>query len=50
MIVALAALMLGLLIPMGIIYLLDLLSYRITSRSDVERVSKCRCWGCAFVR
>lgn len=40
MIVGLAALLLGLLIPMGIIYLKDLLSFRITSRSDVDKISK----------
>jgi capsular exopolysaccharide synthesis family protein len=40
MIVLLAALMLGLLIPMGIIYLADLLQYRIRTRGDVDRVSK----------
>lgn len=40
MMVALAALLLGLLIPMGIIYLMDLLSFRITSRSEVDRISK----------
>lgn len=40
MIVGLAALLLGLLIPMGLIYLKDILSFRITSRSDVERISK----------
>lgn len=40
MIVGLAALLLGLLIPMGIIYLNDLLSFRITSRSDVDKISK----------
>ena len=40
MIIGLAALMLGLLIPMGIIYLLDLLSFRITSRSDVDKITK----------
>ncbi len=40
MIVGMAALLLGLLIPMGIIYLKDLLSFRITSRSDVDKISK----------
>ncbi len=40
MIVLLAALMLGLLIPMGIIYLMDLLQYRIRTRGDVDRVTK----------
>lgn len=39
MFVLLAALMLGLLIPMGIIYLIDLLQYRIRTRGDVERIS-----------
>ena len=40
MIVLLAALMLGLLIPMGIIYLMDMLQYRIRTRGDVDRVTK----------
>jgi capsular exopolysaccharide synthesis family protein len=40
MIVLLAALMLGLLIPAGIIYLMDLLQYRIRTRADVDRVTK----------
>ena len=40
MIILLAALMLGLLIPMGIIYLADMLQYRIRTRGDVDRVSK----------
>lgn len=39
MFVLLAALILGLLIPMGIIYLIDLLQYRIRTRGDVERIS-----------
>ncbi len=39
-IVLLAALLLGLLIPMGIIYLADMLQYRIRTRGDVERISK----------
>ena len=40
MIVLLAALMLGLLIPAGIIYLTDILQYRIRTRADVDRVSR----------
>lgn len=40
MIILLAALLLGLLIPMGIIYLADLLQYRIRTRGDVDRISK----------
>jgi capsular exopolysaccharide synthesis family protein len=40
MIILLAALMLGLLIPMGIIYLMDLLQYRIRTRADVDRVTR----------
>lgn len=40
MIILLAALMLGLLIPMGIIYLMDMLQYRIRTRGDVDRVTK----------
>jgi len=39
-IVLLAALILGVLIPAGIIYLLDLLQYRIRTRADVDRVTK----------
>jgi capsular exopolysaccharide synthesis family protein len=40
MIILLAALLLGLLIPMGIIYLADMLQYRIRTRGDVDRISK----------
>ena len=40
MIILLAALMLGLLIPMGIIYLADMLQYRIRTRGEVDRVTK----------
>jgi len=36
----LAALLLGLLIPIGIIYLADKLQYRIRTRGDVDRISK----------
>lgn len=39
-IIYLAAFLLALLIPAGIIYLLDLLQYKIKTRSDVERLSK----------
>ena len=39
-IVLLAALMLGVLIPAGIIYLMDLLQYRIRTRADVDRVTR----------
>jgi len=40
MIILLAALLLGLLIPIGIIYLADKLQYRIRTRGDVDRISK----------
>ncbi|MFA5651724.1 MAG: GNVR domain-containing protein, partial [Proteiniphilum sp.] len=40
MILLLAALMLGVLIPAGIIYLMDILQYKIRTRADVDRVSK----------
>lgn len=40
MIVLLAALMLGILIPAGIIYLMDILQYRIRTRADVDRVAR----------
>jgi len=40
MIVLLAALLLGVLLPAGIIYLMDLLQYRIRTRADVDRVTK----------
>lgn len=40
MIILLAALLLGLLIPMGIIYLADMLQYRVRTRGDVDRISK----------
>ena len=40
MIVYLAALLLGLLIPMGIIYVSDLLQYRIRTRGDIERITR----------
>lgn len=40
MIVLLAALLLGLLIPAGIIYLMDILQYKIRTRADVDRISK----------
>jgi capsular exopolysaccharide synthesis family protein len=40
MIVLLAALILGILLPAGIIYLADMLQYRIRTRGDVDRVSK----------
>ena len=39
-IILLAALLLALLLPLGIIYLLDLLQYKIRTRGDVDRVSK----------
>src|SRR5690554_2723800 len=39
MILLLAALMLGVLIPAGIIYLMDILQYRIRTRADVDRFS-----------
>lgn len=40
MIVLLAALMLGILLPAGIIYLLELLQYKIRNRADVDRITK----------
>ena len=40
MILLLAALMLGVLIPAGIIYLMDILQYRIRTRADVDRITK----------
>ena len=40
MIILLAALMLGVLIPAGIIYLRDILQYKIRTRADVDRISK----------
>jgi capsular exopolysaccharide synthesis family protein len=40
MILLLAALMLGVLIPAGIIYLMDILQYKIRTRTDVDRISK----------
>ena len=40
MIVLLAALMLGILLPAGIIYLMDMLQYRIRTRGDVDRITK----------
>jgi capsular exopolysaccharide synthesis family protein len=40
MILLLAALMLGVLIPAGIIYLNELLQYKVRTRSDVDRLSK----------
>lgn len=39
-IILLAALLLGLLIPAGLVYLLDILQYKIRTRADVDRVSK----------
>ena len=39
-IIMLALLLLGVLIPVGVIYLLDLLQYKIRTRSDVDRISK----------
>ena len=39
-IILLAALMLALLIPVGIIYLLDVLQYKIRTRGDVDRLTK----------
>lgn len=39
-IIMLAALLLGLLLPVGVIYLLDLIQYKITSRGDVDRLTK----------
>ena len=39
-IIALAALLLGLGIPVGIIYLLDLMRYKIETREDVEKITK----------
>ena len=39
-IILLAALMLGVLIPAGIIYLRDILQYKIRTRADVDRISK----------
>ena len=39
-IILLAALMMGLLLPVGIIYLMDLLQYKIRSRGDVDRLSQ----------
>lgn len=40
MILLLAALLLGVLIPAGIIYLMDILQYRIRTRADVDRISR----------
>lgn len=40
MIILLAALLLGILIPALVLYLCDLLLYKITSRSDVDKISK----------
>jgi len=40
MIVLLAALILGILLPAGIIYLMDMLQYRIRTRGDVDRITK----------
>ena len=39
-IILLAALLLGLLIPVGVIYLLDLLQYKIRTRGDVDRLTQ----------
>lgn len=39
-IILLAALLLALLLPVGIIYLLDLLQYKIRTRGDVDRLTK----------
>ena len=39
-IVLLAALLLGILIPVGIIYLLDILQYKIRTRGDVDRLTQ----------
>lgn len=38
-VIALAALLLGLAIPVGIVYLRDLLKYKIENREDVERIT-----------
>lgn len=40
MILLLAALMLGVLIPAGIIYLMDILQYKLRTRADVDRINK----------
>lgn len=40
MILLLAALMLGVLIPAGVIYVIEVLNFRIRSRADIDRVSK----------
>src|SRR5690554_392098 len=40
MILLLAALMLGVLIPAGIIYMMDILQYKLRTRADVDRLSK----------
>lgn len=40
MIILLAALMLGVLVPAGLIYLRDILQYKVRTRADVDRVSK----------
>ena len=39
-IILLAALLLGVLIPVGVIYLLDLLQYKIRTRGDVDRLTQ----------
>ena len=38
-VIALAALLLGLAIPVGVVYLRDLLKYKIENRDDVERIT-----------
>ena len=39
-IILLAALLIGLLIPVGVIYVLDLVQYKIRNRGDVDRITK----------
>lgn len=39
-IILMAAILLALLMPVGVIYLLDLLQYKIRTRSDVDRITK----------
>ena len=39
-IIMMAALLLSLLLPVGVIFLLDLIQYKITSRGDVDRLTK----------
>jgi capsular exopolysaccharide synthesis family protein len=40
MIILLAALLLGVIVPAGVIYLLNLLQYKIRTKADVDRISK----------